>query len=114
LARIAVESVSVEGARNQIFPVGGPEILMRENIPRIFGRIFNQEPIVINPPLFVVDGLRSAVGLFNSQAQKALGTFRTLLNNEFFCTPEEIENLESIFNLKMETLESFLRRYLGV
>lgn len=114
LAQIAVDSVTVEGAQNQILPVGGPEILQREDIPRIFGRIFNQEPTVINPPLFLFDGVRSAVGLFNSQAQKALGTFRTLLTNEFFCTRDEISNLESIFNMKLESLESFLRRYLAV
>ncbi len=114
LARIAVDSVTVEAARNQTLPVGGPEILMRENIPQIFGRVFNQEPIVINPPLLFVDGLRTALGLFNPQTQIALGTFRTLLANEFFCTPDEISNLESIFNLKLETLESFLRRYLAV
>lgn len=114
LARIVVDSVTVEAAQNQILPVGGPEILQREDIPRIFGRIFNQEPIVINPPLFLFDGVRSAVGLLNSQAQKALGTFRTLLANEFFCTHDEISNLESIFNMKLEPLESFLRRYLAV
>lgn len=114
LARIAVESVTVAGARNQTLLVGGPEILQRQDIPRIFGQIFNQEPIIINPPLFLVDGVRSAVGLLNSQAQKALGTFRTLLANEFFCTHDEISRLESIFNLKLEPLESFLRRYLGI
>lgn len=114
LAKIVVESPTVAGALNQIFPVGGPEILQREDIPRIFGRIFNREPMIINPPLFLVDGVRGAVGLLNSQAQKALGTFRTLLANEFFCTPDEIARLESIFGLKLEPLESFLRRYLGV
>lgn len=114
LARIAVDSVTLAAAQNQIFPVGGPEILQREDIPRIFGRILNQEPSVINPPLFLFDGVRSAAGLLNSQAQKALGTLRTLLANEFFCTRDEISNLESIFNLKLEPLESFLRRYLGV
>jgi uncharacterized protein YbjT (DUF2867 family) len=113
LAQLAVDSVTVEGARNQIFPVGGPDVLKREDIPRIFGRIFNREPIVINPPLFVFDGVRSAVGLVNPQARKGLGTLRTLLANEFFCTPDEIVNLESIYNLKLESLESFLRRYLG-
>lgn len=114
LARIAVDSVTIDGARNQIFSVGGPEILLREDIPRIFGRIFQQEPIIINPPLLLIDGVRSAVGLLNSQAQKALGTFRTLLGNEFFCTRAEIEHVETVFNLKLETLESFLRRYLAV
>ena len=113
LAQIAVDSVPVAGARNQIFPVGGPDVLKREDIPHIFGRIFNQEPIIINPPLFVFDGLRSVVGLLNPQAQKGFGTLRTLLANEFFCTPDEIANLESIYNLKLESLESFLRRYLG-
>ncbi len=114
LARMVVDSVTVEAARNQILPVGGPEILLRDDIPRIFSRIFNKEPVVINPPLFVIDGLRSAWGLLNPQGQKALDTFRTLLANEFFCTKEEVANLEGIFNFKLETLENFLRRYLAV
>lgn len=114
LARIVVDSVTVAAARNQIFPVGGPEILSREDIPKIFGRIFNKEPVVINPPLFAVDALRGALGFFNPQAQKALGTFRTLLKNEFFCTNQEIAQLETIFNFQLETLENFLRRYLAV
>lgn len=113
LAQIAVDSVNVEGARNQIFPVGGPDVLKREDIPRIFGRLFNKEPIVINPPLLVLDGVRNAIGFVNPQARKALGTFRTLLANEFFCTADQINNLELIYNLKLESLESFLRRYLG-
>lgn len=114
LAKIAVDCAEVAGARNQTLPVGGPEILQREDIPRILGNIFNQEPIIINPPILVVDGLRTFIGLLNPQTQKALGTFRTLLDNEFFCTREEISQVETIFNLKLETLESFLRRYLAV
>lgn len=113
LAQITVDSITVERARNQIFPVGGPDILKREDIPRIFGRIFNREPIIINPPLFVFDGVRNAVGLLNPQIRKGLGTLRTLLANEFFCTPDEITNLEAVYNLHLESLESFLRRYLG-
>ncbi|WP_414580958.1 SDR family oxidoreductase [Scytonema sp. PCC 10023] len=114
LARIVIDSVTVAAARNQIFPVGGPEILSREDIPKIFSRIFNKESVVINPPLFAVDALRGALGFFNPQAQKALGTFRTLLKNEFFCTNQEIAQLETIFNFQLETLETFLRRYLAV
>jgi uncharacterized protein YbjT (DUF2867 family) len=113
LAQIAVDSVTLERARNQIFPVGGPDVLKREDIPRIFGRIFNQEPMIINPPLFVFDGIRNAVGLVNPQIRKGLGTLRTLLGNEFFCTPAEIATLEAVYNIKLESLESFLRRYLG-
>ncbi|MHC5597874.1 MAG: SDR family oxidoreductase [Nostoc sp.] len=114
LARIVVDSVTVEGARNQILPVGGPEILLREDIPQIFGRIFAKEPVIINSPLFVIDGLQGALGLFNPKIQKALGTYRTLLANEFFCTKDEIANLEAIYNFQLETLETFLRRYLVV
>jgi uncharacterized protein YbjT (DUF2867 family) len=113
LARIAVDSVTATDARNQIFAVGGPEILLREDIPQIFSRIFSQKPILLNPPLFLFDGLRSSLVLFD-QTQKALGTLRTLLDNEFFCTPEEIARLEAVFGLSMETLETFLRRYLAV
>ena len=114
LAQIAIDSVQVAGARNQTLAVGGPEILKREDIPQIFGRILDREPVIINPPLLAVDGLRNAIGLFNPTLRSSLGTLRTLLANEFFCTTAETERLETLFNLKLETLESFLRRYLGV
>jgi uncharacterized protein YbjT (DUF2867 family) len=110
LARIAVESAIVEGARNQFLSVGGPEALMREEIPQLFGRIFNREPLVINPPLGALDGVRALVGLVNPETQKALGTLRSLLANEFYCTPTEIQRLEDLFNFKLETLESYIRR----
>jgi uncharacterized protein YbjT (DUF2867 family) len=114
LAQMIVDSPRLLGTRNQILPVGGPEILLREDIPQIFSRHFNKQPTIINPPLLVFDGLRGVLGLVNPQTQKALGTLRTLLSNEFFCNPEEITNLEAIFNIKLETLDSFLQRYLSV
>lgn len=114
LARIAIESHRREAAQNQVLPVGGPEVLQREEIPKILSHIFNRDPIILNLPLLAVDGLRSAIGLFNPQAKEALGTFRTLLANEFFCFSSEITQLESIFEMKMEPLESFFRRYLSV
>ncbi|HEY9846825.1 MAG TPA: SDR family oxidoreductase [Candidatus Caenarcaniphilales bacterium] len=114
LARIAVESATREKARNQVLSVGGPEILQREDIPKILSRIFNRDPIILNLPLLAVDGLRSVIGLFNPKTKQTLGTFQTLLANEFFCSPAEIDQLESIFEIKMEPLESFFRRYLGV
>ncbi len=113
LAKITVDSVQVAAAKNQTFAVGGSDVIKREDISRIFGRIFEREPIIINPPLLLVDGLRSGLGLFNPSAKQELGTFRTLLANEFFCSAEEIVTLETTYNLKMESLESFLRRYLG-
>ena len=112
LAKIAVESVAVEGAKNQTIPVGGPEILSREDIPKIFSRIFNREPMLLNPPLSLLDGVRSSIGLVNPEWQKSLGNLRVLLANEFFCTPEEIDRLQTLFNMKMESLECFVRRYL--
>lgn len=113
LARIAIDSPTVAGARNQILPIGGPDILLREDIPRIFGRLFNREPIVINPPLFVFDGVRTGLGFLNPQVQKGLGTLRVLLGNEFFCTPEDVQRVESIFGFPLESLETFLKRNFG-
>ena len=112
LAKIAIDSVTVEGAKNQILPVGGPEILKRDYIPQIFSRIFKREPIILNPPLMVLDTLRTGIGFFNRELERSLGTLRTLLANEFFCSEEEIANLESIYGLKLESLEDFLKRYL--
>lgn len=114
LAQIAVDAVTVAGARNQILPVGGPQILHREEIASIFSRVFNREPFIINPPMLAIDAVRSAVGLLNPSAREALGTLRTLLANEFFCTPAETERLEFLFEMKLESLESFIRRYLSV
>ena len=113
LAKIAIASTQTEAAKNQIFAVGGPDILKREDIPRIFARLFNREPIVINPPLQLFDGLRTGLGLINPQLNKSLGTLRTLLAHEFFCTNDEITRLESVFAIKMESLESFMNRYVG-
>lgn len=113
LAKIAVDSVQVEGAKNQVLPVGGPQILERQDIPKIFGRIFNREPVIINPPVLVLDGIRAALGLFNPQAQQQLGTLRTLVSNEFYCSAAEVERIETLFDMRMETLESFIRRYLS-
>ncbi|TVR13391.1 MAG: SDR family oxidoreductase [Phormidium sp. GEM2.Bin31] len=112
LAEIAIQSPQQEAARNQIFAVGGPEILNREDIPKIFGQVFQKDPLVVNLPLTVLDGVRSAVGFLNPELQRSLGTLRILLANEFFCTSEEIHRLESVFDIQMESLESFLRRYL--
>ncbi|NHC37028.1 SDR family oxidoreductase [Scytonema millei] len=114
LAQIIVNSFMLPEARNRTFSVGGAEILQRQDVPHILGKIFNIEPIIINPPLLAVDGFRTVTGLFNPSLQKALGTFRTLLDNEFFCTREEIAQLEEIYHLKIENLESFLRRYLAI
>ena len=113
LAKIAIASTKVEAARNRVFAVGGSDVLKREDIPRIFARLFDKEPIVINPPLELFDGLRMGIGIINPQLNKSLGTLRTLLAHEFFCTKDEIALLESTFNLKMESLESFLHRYVG-
>lgn len=113
LARITVASASVEGAHNQTIAVGGPEVLKREDIPRIFSNLFNRDPILLNPPLLALDGLRGVLGVFNPKLRSSLGTLRALLANEFFCTPAETERLESLFGMKLEPLESFLRRYLS-
>lgn len=70
-------------------------MLNHEDIPRIFGRIFNKDQIII-----IFDGIINAVGLVNHQAQKNFGTLRVLLANEFFCTAYEVARLEQILILR--------------
>jgi len=112
LARIAVEANTNPAAKNQILPVGGPDVLKREDIPRIFGRLFGKTPIIINPPLALIDGIRGVTALVNPGLYTSLGTLRTLLANEFFCTANEVDRIETMFNFQLESVESFLRRYL--
>ncbi|NEP45185.1 MAG: hypothetical protein F6K35_40580 [Okeania sp. SIO2H7] len=114
VAKIAIDSVMLPDARDRVFAVGGPEIISREEIPYILGAILKEEPTIIKSPLMVVDGMKNIVGLFSSQTEQSLGAFKVLLANEFFCTPQEVETVEKIFNIKMESLESFLRRYFSV
>lgn len=113
LAQIAAAAPTTDAARNQIFAVGGPEVLERGDVPKIFSRIFNRDPVLINPPLMAIDGIRNVLGFVNPELKASLGTFRTLLANDFYCTPAEVEQVETTFNIKMETLESFIRRYLS-
>lgn len=114
LAQIAGDSNLREQAHGQVLAVGGPEILKRQDIPKILGRIFNREPFVLNLPLLAVDGVRNVVGLFNPLAREALGTLRVLLANEFYCTPLEVERIESIYDLKLESFQAYIQRNLGV
>ncbi|MBW4467600.1 MAG: SDR family oxidoreductase [Pegethrix bostrychoides GSE-TBD4-15B] len=114
LARMTAAAATTSAALNKTLAAGGPEALQRREIPQIFGRLFNREPLVINPPLAAIDGLRTLLGFVNPTAQTSLGTLRTLLANEFFCKPTEIEQLESIFGFPLETLETFLRRYVSI
>jgi len=111
LGTIAIASVSKEGAFNQIIPVGGPEILKREDIVKIFAKLYKKDSFILNPPLLLVDGVRTLFGFVNPEIAKALGTLRTLLANEFFSTPEEVARVEQIYDLKLESLEDFLKRY---
>ena len=113
VAKIAIDAVSTAGAKNQTFPVGGPESLKREEIAEILSRIFNRDPLIVPIPLALLDTVREGIGLFDPQTQKSLGTLRTLSANEFFCTEAEVNQLETTFNMKMESLESFITRYLA-
>ena len=114
LARIAIASVDLEAARNQSLAIGGSEILERQDVPKILGRIFNREPVMINPPLFAFDAVRNLIGVVSSDGKESLGTLRALLANEFYLTPAETARIESIYGFKLETLEAFLRRYLSI
>ncbi|MBW4654292.1 MAG: SDR family oxidoreductase [Kaiparowitsia implicata GSE-PSE-MK54-09C] len=114
LARIAATAPQIDAAKNIVFAVGGPQALERGEIPKIFQNLFDREPILINPPVLAIDGLRNLLGMFNPELKAALGTLRTLLAHEFYCTSDEVERLQTTFGFQLETLESFLRRYLSV
>lgn len=114
LAAIAAAAPTTPAARDRTLAVSGPDVLQRADIPRILSRVFGRDPIEIVPPLATLDWVRGAIGLVNPAARTNLGTLRTLLANEFYCTPEEVAEIESIFDLQLETLESFIRRYLSI
>jgi uncharacterized protein YbjT (DUF2867 family) len=113
VARMAIKAATTPAVRNQVIAVGGPDILERRDIPRIFGQLFKREPIVIPVPLAALDSIRTLVGFIDPQRSQSLGTLRTLLAHEFFCTIDQSNQLEAAFGTELESLESFLRRYLS-
>lgn len=110
LAEIAVRSVSIAEARNRIFAVGGPEALRRDEISKIFEKLFNRSGMLINVPLEVFDGARALLRLFNPSLGRDLGTLRTLLANEYTCNSREVQQ---VFGMDLESLHHFLRRNLS-
>lgn len=109
LGEIAVQAPTTHGARNRIFDVGGPEALRRDEIPRIFAKLFNRTGQLLNLPLEVFDGVRAFIGLFNQDAGEDLGTLRVLLANEYTCDPEPVRQT---FGIELESLHHFLKRNL--
>lgn len=109
LSEIAVRACTLVGARNHTFAVGGPEALRRDEIPKIFEKIFDKKGQLLSIPLEVFDGIRGFLGLLNSGLSKDLSTLRVLVANEYTCDPQPIEK---IFGIKLESLHHFLRRNL--
>ncbi len=112
LAQIAATADHIPAAHNQIFAVGGPQILRRDQIPLIVGRVVERDPWILPLPLEIVDGGRLLLGSINPTLFESLATLRTLLAHEFYCTPEDTSLIQSVFGMHLETLESYLRRYL--
>lgn len=114
VARTAILSAETPAARRQIFSVGGPQILRRDQIPELFGRLFARDPFIIHVPLDVVDGGRTVLSWLDPDLSQSLGTLRTLLAHEFYCTQEETTRLQDTFGLTLESLEGYLRRHLDL
>lgn len=114
LAQMAIRSVEIPEAQQQVFSVGGPQILRRDQIPDLFGRLFAREPFIVRVPLDVLDGGRTLLNWIDPELSRSLGTLRTLLAHEFYCTHEEVARLQNTFGISLETLESYLRRYLDL
>lgn len=109
LSKIAIDAVSIPDARNRTFAVGGPESLRRDEIPRIFEKLFDRAGQILQLPIEAFDVARTLVGLINPGIGSDLGTLRVLLANEYTCDPHEVQ---SVFNIELESLHHFLRRNL--
>jgi len=109
LSEIAVQATLVPEARNRTFAVGGPEALRRDEIPRIFEKLFNRTGQLFNLPLEVFDGMRALVGMVHPGIGHDLQTLRVLLANEHTCDPQPVQR---VFGVELESLHHFLRRNL--
>jgi uncharacterized protein YbjT (DUF2867 family) len=114
LAHMAALAADLPAAQRAVIAVGGPQILRRDQIPTLISQLLNRDLWVLPIPLGVLDGGRSVLGVISEDLRLSLGTFRTLLAHEFFCTTEETDRLQSIFGFPLETLEAYLRRYLDL
>lgn len=114
LARIMIAASQLDIAQGQTFSVAHPTILTRQEIPKQLGYFFNRQPLVVNIPMAAIDGARNVLGWLSTDLQTEMGTLRTLLAYESLCPGSEIERVQSLLNIQLESLEVFLNRYLGI
>ncbi|UFP94314.1 SDR family oxidoreductase [Gloeobacter morelensis] len=109
LSEIAIQAASLPEARNRTFAIGGPESLRRDEIPKIFEKLFNRAGQILQLPIEAFDAARTLIGLVNPVISRDLGTLRVLLANEYTCDPHEVQQ---VFQIELESLHHFLRRNL--
>lgn len=114
LARVIVAASQMDIAHGQTFSLAHPTTLTRQDIPKQLGYFFNRQPFVVNIPMAAIDGARHFIGLISSDLQTEMGTLRTLLAYESLCPAADIEQVERLFNIQLESWEMFLNRYLGI
>ena len=112
LAKIIIQLTQHPPLWRQILPVGDPVPLSRWDIIHLYQKLTQSQPMIIPLPLPVLDGVRW--GLQWLQQTDDLGTLRTLFSQEFICSEPEMQQLQEQLSIQLESLEQFLRRYLGL
>ncbi len=112
LAQLACLAPGLPTAQNQIFNVGGPQILRRDQIPTIVGRLLKRDLMTLTIPLELFDLSRWLSP--NAEFEQTLDTLRSLLAHEYFCSSDDIHQLQTTFGINLESLEQYLRRHLDL
>jgi uncharacterized protein YbjT (DUF2867 family) len=106
-----VQSAAAAEARNRVFEVGGPEALRRDEIPKIFEKLFHRPGQLLTLPLEVLDSVRPLVGFIHPGLGLRLDTLRALFAHDSTCDPRPIQRT---FGIELESLHHFLKRNLNL
>jgi len=107
LAYCVIDSLSNSKASNQLFPIGGPEVLTHKKIASIYSKVLGHKVRVFPIPLGFIKSVGWIVDTLTSYRYD-IEAFVDAFSKDSIC---DNEPLLKTFDLKLRTFEEYLREF---
>lgn len=107
IAYCAIDSLSNSNASNQIFSIGGPEVLTNNKIASIYSKVLGYKVRLLPIPVGFLKTIGWTVDTFTSYRYEIRGFVDTFSRNST-C---DNEPLLKTFDIKLRTFEEYLREF---
>ena len=107
IAHCAIDSLSNSKASNQVFPIGGPEVLTFKKIISIYSKVLGYKIRIFPIPITFQKVVGWIIDTFTSYRYDIQG-FVDAFTKESIC---DNELLSKAFDIKLKTFEEYLRNF---